>query len=396
MSEDFQTLIDEVSALLGSPATLENRDFELIAFGAHGGAGDDAELVMDPVRTRSIMQRRSTAAVRAWFERFGITRATAPLRIPPDPAAGVVKGRICLPARHAGVVYGYVWLLDETERSLEDPRLDDAMDTAARIGALLANQKQAGLRLGELLRSALTSPPHGRDDALASLDDALGMPPGTPFALVAVGPWPEDGGVAVPTAVPNVTALTALPSEPGCDEGPLLAALARLRTAGSVEPAHAAAHRVWDTSGRAARAEAAALPEPFAGVSSPFQGLRGLNSAWDQARRAARAARAETGLGPVAQWADIGPYRLLTALPRHTPVDLAVGRLLAPAQREMARTAEVFLDNAGQAGRTAARLGIHRQTLYYRLSRVEELTGLDLSDGEARLQLHMALKHARL
>ena len=70
--------------------------------------------------------------------------------------------------------------------------------------------------------------------------------------------------------------------------------------------------------------------------------------------------------------------------------------LLRPAHAELARTAEVFLDHAGQAGRTAAALGIHRQTLYYRLSRVEALTGLDLDEGDARLLLHMALKSARL
>jgi len=73
-----------------------------------------------------------------------------------------------------------------------------------------------------------------------------------------------------------------------------------------------------------------------------------------------------------------------------------VGRLLEPAHAELARTAEVYLDHAGQAARTAAALGIHRQTLYYRLSRVEELTGLDLTSGEDRLLLHMALKSARL
>jgi DNA-binding PucR family transcriptional regulator len=73
-----------------------------------------------------------------------------------------------------------------------------------------------------------------------------------------------------------------------------------------------------------------------------------------------------------------------------------VGELLAPSHRELARTAEVFLDCAGQAGRTATALGIHRQTLYYRLGRVEQLTGLDLDDGEHRLLLHMALKSARL
>ncbi|MCX3060291.1 helix-turn-helix domain-containing protein, partial [Streptomyces beihaiensis] len=89
-------------------------------------------------------------------------------------------------------------------------------------------------------------------------------------------------------------------------------------------------------------------------------------------------------------------YRLLTALPPEAAHDPAVEPLLAPAHRQLARTAEVFLDCAGQAGRAAAALGIHRQTLYYRLSRVEQLTGLDLDEGEDRLLLHMGLKASRL
>jgi DNA-binding PucR family transcriptional regulator len=105
---------------------------------------------------------------------------------------------------------------------------------------------------------------------------------------------------------------------------------------------------------------------------------------------------AEPRLGPVAEWSRIGAYRLLTSLSPDAAHDPAVAPLLSPAQRELARTAEVYLDHAGQAGRTAAALGIHRQTLYYRLSRVEQLTGLDLDDGEHRLLLHMALKAARL
>ncbi|MET8645284.1 helix-turn-helix domain-containing protein, partial [Streptomyces sp. NPDC004675] len=133
-----------------------------------------------------------------------------------------------------------------------------------------------------------------------------------------------------------------------------------------------------------------------AGVADVRHGLTELGTAWQEASGAARAALAEPRLGPVARWPSIGPYRLLTSLPPEAAHDAAVRVLLAPAHRELARTAEVFLDCAGQAGRTAAALGIHRQTLYYRLSRVEQLTGLDLDDGEDRLLLHMALKGARL
>ncbi|MCZ0209008.1 helix-turn-helix domain-containing protein, partial [Streptomyces sp. UMAF16] len=133
-----------------------------------------------------------------------------------------------------------------------------------------------------------------------------------------------------------------------------------------------------------------------AGIGEPGAGLAELGTMWQQAFDAARAALAEPRLGPVAQWARIGAYRLLTALPPETARDRVIGSLLSPAHAELARTAEVYLDCAGQAGRTASELSIHRQTLYYRLSRVEQLTGLDLDDGEDRLLLHMALKRARL
>ncbi|WP_031087714.1 PucR family transcriptional regulator, partial [Streptomyces sp. NRRL WC-3549] len=142
------------------------------------------------------------------------------------------------------------------------------------------------------------------------------------------------------------------------------------------------------------RLRTTAGPGATAGIATARRGLAELAASWHEARSAARAAHAEPRFGPVAAWSSIGPYRLLTALPR-TP-DPVARTLLDGSHKELARTAEVFLDCAGQASRTAALLGIHRQTLYYRLGRVEQLTGLDLGDGEDRLLLHMALKAARL
>nr|WP_271211830.1 helix-turn-helix domain-containing protein [Rhodococcus wratislaviensis] len=49
------------------------------------------------------------------------------------------------------------------------------------------------------------------------------------------------------------------------------------------------------------------------------------------------------------------------------------------------------MDHAGDAAATAAELRIHRQTLYYRLGRIEDLTGLDLTVGAHRLELHIGL-----
>ncbi|MEU6180613.1 PucR family transcriptional regulator [Streptomyces coeruleorubidus] len=507
---DYEELVDEISELLGAPATLENRDFELIAFGAYDSEGDLDPSALDPVRTRSILTRRSTAAVRAWFEGFGITRATGPVRIPPTPEAGVYRGRICLPVRHRGVVHGYVWLLDD-DPGPSERQLSAAMQVTARIGALLADEAQHGADLSRELRAVLTADRDWqRDMAIAELRTALGPRADGLHTVLCVAPWPTADPDEAPSVrtMPGATALCTLPwgASSQC-----VAVLIRLRSADVLTPATTAAARLLERAGggnapggpaaRAATgttargttgstsrgatgpgsggatgtasggatgtasggapghasggaaggasgrpatgtpasgaggsppqgpaggprgASAGALAgqpgasppgpvgippsgpagrpprgagSPAAGLATPRSGLAELGTAWWEASAAARAASAEPRLGPVAQWASIGPFRLLTALPPEMARDPAVHALLFPVHQELARTAEVYLDCAGQAARAAAELGIHRQTLYYRLSRIEKLTGLDLDDGEDRLLLHMALKGARL
>ncbi|MFE2748874.1 PucR family transcriptional regulator [Streptomyces scopuliridis] len=398
MKDDYQELVDEISVLLGVPATLENRDFGLIAFGAHDSEDDTA---MDPVRTRSILTRKSTPAVRAWFEGFGITRATEPVRIPAAPDAGVFRGRICLPVRHRGTVLGYVWLLDDSDPGPSASRLAAAMEVTSRIGDLLADEVRAGADLARELRAVLTAEPGWqRDMALAALRAALGPSADGPHVVLCVAPWRgEEPGVR---AVPGTAALCTLPygaapgrangSTTGTLTGPVnsageadtLALLVRLRSPDALAPILTAVARLREAAG----------PGAAAGSGAPRRGLAELPAAWHEAVSAARASVAQPRFGPVARWTSIGPYRLLTALP--TGPDPVIRPLLDPVHAELAHTAEVFLDHAGQAGRTASALGIHRQTLYYRLSRIEQLTGLELDDGEDRLLLHMALKATRL
>lgn len=441
MKGDYQDLVDEISALLGAPATLENRDFRLIAFGAHDS---DDDLAMDPVRTRSILTRQSTAAVRSWFEGFGIARATGPVRIPAAPDAGVFRGRICLPVRHRGIVQGYVWLLDQ-EPGPDAESLAAAMEVAQRIGLLLAEEARAGADLSREFLVVLTAGRGWQQDmAVAALRVALGPGGEGPHAAVCVSPWSGEA----PASVPGAAAVCVVPwrgaGEPephpggGGPAGQSLAVLIRLRGADPLAPALTAISRLMPraaggTGGgargtdpgaglgaglgpgpgktpgtpkpvRAARSAPAgakaAAPEAAtgvtAGVSDPVRALTALPAAWQQATAAARAAAAGPRLGPVAQWSAIGPYRMLASVAEEALDDPVARALRGPANPELARTAEVFLDCAGQAGRAAAALGIHRQTLYYRLSRVEQLTGLDLDEGEDRLLLHMALKAARL
>ncbi|MCX5011543.1 helix-turn-helix domain-containing protein [Streptomyces sp. NBC_00555] len=394
MKGDYQDLVDEISALLGAPATLENRDFRLIAFGAHDSDDDAA---MDPVRTRSILTRQSTAAVRSWFEGFGIARATGPVHIPAAPEAGVFRGRICLPVRCRGIVQGYVWLLDQ-DPGPGPAELAAAMEVAQRIGVLLDEEAKAGADLSREFLAVLTAGRGWQQDmAVAALRVALGPAAEGLHAAVCVAPWSGEA----PASVPGAAAVCVVPRpghEGGAGGGLALAVLLRLRSTDALAPALTAVARLLPRSaGTGGTAGTAGTPGAVtAGVAEPVRVLSELPAAWAQAVAAARAAAAQPRFGPVARWSAIGPYRLLAALAADPVDDPATRALLGPAHRELARTAEVFLDCAGQAGRAAAALGIHRQTLYYRLARVEQLTGLDLDEGEDRLLLHMALKAARL
>nr|WP_269328272.1 helix-turn-helix domain-containing protein [Kineosporia mesophila] len=119
-----------------------------------------------------------------------------------------------------------------------------------------------------------------------------------------------------------------------------------------------------------------------------------LVAAARQAEAAAVTAGARPHLGPVLSWADLGFYRVLAQGPAAVEALIAgtpAARLREKADADLIRTALVWLDSGGNAARTAAMLSVHRQTLYYRLERIEQFAGVDLDEGEARLGLHIGL-----
>lgn len=370
--DDLQELVDEVSRLLSAPATLEDAEFTLLAFCAHDDSRDGA---MDAVRTRSILTRGSPAPTRAWFEEFGIASAEGPLRTPADPDAGILT-RLVIPVRHEGRTRGYLWLLDGGRidpSDTGDPSLAAAVDLAADAGRLLA-ERTGGDDLDRTLSAALTGGPAVRGQATralaAALDDEL------PLVLVALVPGPE--GLPERWRRPGAGAVATVLDDPS---GPVAAVLVPLSRTGDLRPA-----------GALAAASLAGLPRgSTAGVSAARSGVGDLAGQWAQARAAARVAGVVPALSPVAHWAELGAWRPVTELAGPDP---AVVPLLADPV--LAGTAEAFLDCAGSASRAAAALQVHRQTLYYRLARIEALTGLDLSDGDARLLLHTSLRAARL
>jgi PucR C-terminal helix-turn-helix domain len=157
-------------------------------------------------------------------------------------------------------------------------------------------------------------------------------------------------------------------------------------------------------------------------VDPEVPGLRGL------LQRTARASRTAAALGPAGAAAEIGrsvrwaegvldlelarvrggglllaEEHLLELLLRSNPelLEVLTRRRLAPldtqtpaSRARLVKTLAAWLENHGDAGATAQALGVHVQTVRYRVGRLRELLGQALEEGQGRLELAIALRWA--
>jgi PucR family transcriptional regulator, purine catabolism regulatory protein len=64
--------------------------------------------------------------------------------------------------------------------------------------------------------------------------------------------------------------------------------------------------------------------------------------------------------------------------------------------QNLLETLEAYFACHGNLSQTAQRLQLHRNSLLYRIGRIQEIGGVALEDPEARLSLQVALKARRL
>lgn len=153
--------------------------------------------------------------------------------------------------------------------------------------------------------------------------------------------------------------------------------------------------RLQHELGRQARGGAATTIS--LGVGAIHVGTSGIRQSHQEAKQALTMSRRLYGPGQVTRFEDLGIYRLLFAA-RELPElrsfhDDALSALIEYDRQhgaELLRTLGAFF--AGRCGpkETAAILGVHRNTVLYRLERIRELTGFDLDDADVRLRLQLA------
>jgi sugar diacid utilization regulator/putative methionine-R-sulfoxide reductase with GAF domain len=135
------------------------------------------------------------------------------------------------------------------------------------------------------------------------------------------------------------------------------------------------------------------------GIGNLANGVSELARSHVEARQAVRLTRRAGGRGRVASYRALGAFRLLLevqspeALRRF--VDELLGTLLQYAKSRDTPLLETLeaLSAARWVRRAAARkLGIHINSMTYRVERIQSLTGLQLDDPETRVAISIALR----
>ncbi|MBD0739251.1 helix-turn-helix domain-containing protein [Streptomyces sp. CBMA29] len=404
MVSELQRLVDAFGARLGRSMAIDDSRIRLLAYNGHTGVVDDA-------RIESIMHREVSPMLASYIVAQGAARASGVFTVAPCPEIGLTVERIGMPIRHDGALLGYVWLIGSDGPASE--RAVEALREAAGQAALILHRDSLAAEVSlsharELVRDLVAPDEALRTQATAALVEEGHLVAGPVIALVATvthergEPLAERQRLALDLAVDHTRRRL-----------PPARALALTR------PDHALLLTVWpgarsDGIERDIGDLADVLREKLAaelgagrntpcwvGVGGVRRRLAEAHASYREARRAADVARVSGVLGQVAAYPQLGVYALLAKL---TPEELAEGihpglrRLLTsdPANQVFVETLRVYLDHAGDAQRAAAALHVHRSTLYQRLHRLEELTGLRLDSGDDRLAAHLGLKMARL
>jgi hypothetical protein len=305
----------------------------------------------------------------------------------------------------------------ELRESVVELAADVALERA-RLSAGRAGDR----RLAEAIVTMLAS--EGAEGAapaeIASLMRAAGLRPDANYLVAALGA--EADRVSGPNAEHWRSDLAEELAGPDAD-GAVVAALGEeiillvpVPATGETQPGDAAAPERAAAGTPAAHAFAARLraAQPVlecdrsrirvsAGVSAPAEGVAALAGALHEAQSARRLAviRAGAGAGAVSVVTsdEVASHELLLASVPGSVLRSFRDRLLGPLvayderhRAELLPTLREFLACSGSWHACAAAMYVHVNTVRYRIRRIEELTGRDLSSLDDQVDFFLALR----
>lgn len=134
------------------------------------------------------------------------------------------------------------------------------------------------------------------------------------------------------------------------------------------------------------------------GIGNYFYQLTDFKKSLGQAEQALKVAKATQARDRTLSFQELGVYRLLYQVSDWKELEAfhreVLGLLLSYDKKygtELVDTLEVYLAENGNLMKTADRLYLHRNTLKYRVQRIQEISGQNLQGARERLNFQVAL-----
>ncbi|WP_346054965.1 MULTISPECIES: PucR family transcriptional regulator [Amycolatopsis] len=395
-SGDLFAVANAIAALIDAPVTIEDRRSRVLAF---SGRQDEA----DPSRVETILGRQVPERFARMLTERGVFRelyrsdATVYFGLPEQAVDGLSLPRVAVAVRAGDEVLGSIWAA--VREPLSEDR-EQALRDAARLVALHMLRIRAGADVERRLRTDLVSTAleggAGAREALTRL--GLADQPVVVLALAVLDEDEHDAGLATERQrISDGLAMHLSAVHPRC-----AAALVGDVAYGLVPVA-----RTGDPEQRAVRIASDFLDRVgervrvVAGIGPVAQDGAGLAEARASADRALRVLRSERAGGRrVARLADVHVEALLLELrdlvtARGDRPTGPVARLFAYDEEHGTRLVETlraWLDAFGDVIAASAAVYVHPNTFRYRLRRLAEVGGIDLTDPEARFAAMLQLR----
>jgi purine catabolism regulator len=134
------------------------------------------------------------------------------------------------------------------------------------------------------------------------------------------------------------------------------------------------------------------------GVSGPAKTLADWPSVHQEALQALQLAQ-RLNFTHLVEFNSLGIFQLLSQIEHIAAVQTFTQQIIGPLAEydrrhrgNLVQTIDAYFNHHGNVSQTAESLFIHRNTLLYRLERIQELTGQDINQADMRLALQLALK----
>ena len=378
---DLFALADRVAEAVGAAVTIEDRLSIVLAYSRMQQHADSA-------RVDTIMSRQAPQQLRALLEKRGVfahlTKSDEPLFVPGEAEHGLA-GRMVAAARTGRRLLGSVWVatptpLDQTRRA--------ALADAAQTVALHLLRSRASADLERQVESALVIQLlEGSADA-ATTASRLGLPLAGLRVIAAHARVGVDPDAALLLLFERAT------SGFGWSR-PSRSALSGNTVYTVLPAADAERARRWVSTLSSALPEQATISAGISGVARAVE----LTEACPEADECLALHETRSSKGPAPAyddaWQEILLQRLRTvARSARTPargpvVDLR--RHDVKHGTQYVATLHAWLEAMGDLVEASEQLGVHENTVRYRLRKMAEVTSLDLANASSRMAMMIEL-----